>query len=45
MNKSKPVAKKEKATAPKKVTDRKPETSAKPAKLGGVPNLGRVGRS
>lgn len=44
MNKSKQVAKKEKATAPKKVTDRKNANSNKDLPLGGVPNLGRVGK-
>lgn len=39
MAKKKSVAKKEKATAPKKPAARK-TSSAKPIKLGGVPNQG-----
>jgi hypothetical protein len=42
MNKSKPVAKKQKATNQKKAATGKSSTSAKPIKLGGVPNRGGI---
>ncbi|MDB5206793.1 MAG: hypothetical protein JWR72_1868 [Flavisolibacter sp.] len=41
MSKSKPVAKKEKAVTSKKVSARN-TSSAKPLKLGGVPNQGSL---
>lgn len=42
MGKPKPVAKKPKAATLKKVTANNNKSSAKPLKLGGVPNQGSV---
>jgi hypothetical protein len=42
MAKSKTVAAKKKAAAPKKASGKKATSPAKPLKLGGVPNQGRV---
>ncbi len=42
MSKSKPVAKKPKVVTSKKVSARTNTSSAKPIKLGGVPNQGSV---
>ncbi len=42
MSKSKPVPKKQKAVTSKKVSARNKTSSAKPIKLGGVPNQGSV---
>jgi len=42
MTKSKTVAAKGKAVTPKKVTARRSISAAKPIKLGGVPNQGKV---